>query len=278
MTKMLQPNPFWDELEAEHRSWLSAYHGQYLRKWDQLRANNNEGYEAALCEAATRRLLQRHTIKVEPNEDLTGMEQRPDFRCTHPEGTFLVEVACIPIGKAIEETGLPHPPQFGVFQSYRHLNDAFFLKSKGKAGQCANATEPTMVAVGTFHDLASYLCVQKKFADMLLTGETSLSWLVDTQTGRGVGDAFQTTELYSAPFFGQGQPQISDARCSISGMLLCGFGFSPPKVLGVLHPNAIRPFNPRLLPGIAFGEVRVDHATGQFSTSWSGGLHFPKTG
>lgn len=266
MAHTLQPSPYWDDLEAEHRTWLSAFDSQYLRNWEKMRNGNRE---AGLCEAGVRRLLQQHSITVEPNEELTGSEQRPDFRCTHPEGRFFVEVACITIDTAAEETGLPYPFQPGA-RNYRHLNDAVFKTCKGKAPQCGNATEPTLVAIGTFHADASVLCFQKKFANMMLCGETSISWLVDTRTGQGVGDTYQTTELYSAPFLRPDQG-LSEARTSISGILLCGLGIAPPRVLGLLHPGAIRPFDQRLLSGIDFGGVQVDRATGRFSTSWTGG-------
>jgi hypothetical protein len=266
MAHTLLPSPYWDDLEAEHRTWLSAFDHQYLRNWDKLRNGNQE---AGLCEAGVRRLLQMHSIKVEPNEDLTGSEQRPDFRCTHPEGKFFVEVACITLDTATEETGLPYPSQPGA-RNYRHLNDTVFKTCKGKAPQCGNATEPTLVAIGTFHTDASVLCFQKKFANMLLYGEANISWLVDTRTGQGIGDTYQTTKLYSAPFLRPDQ-RLSEARTSISGVLLCGFGIAPPKVLGILHPGAIRRFDRRLLSGIDFGEVQVDRKTGVLSTSWTGG-------
>jgi hypothetical protein len=266
MAHTLQPSPYWDDLEAEHRIWLSAFDSQYLRNWEKMRNGNRE---AGLCEAGVRRLLQEHSITVEPNEELTGSEQRPDYRCTHPEESFLVEVTCIMIDSVAEESGLPYPskPHCG---GYRHLNDAIFKTCKGKAPQCGNASQPTLIAVGTFHSAASVLCFQRKFADMLLCGETNISWMVDTQTGRGVGDSYQTTKLYSAPFLRPDQ-QLSEARTSISGVLLCGFGIAPPRVLGVLHPGAIRPFNHRLLSGIDFGEVQVDRVSGKLSTSWTGG-------
>jgi len=270
MGNLLQPCAFWDELATEHHAWLSAFPLQYLRNWKKLLTGD---YEAGLCEAAVRRLLQRHAIVIEPNEDLTGSEQRPDFRCTKAQGTFFVEVACIPIDKVIEETGLPYPSQPGA-RNYRHLNDAIFKTCKGKAPQCGTVIEPTLVAVGTFHADASALCFQRKFGNMLLTGETSLSWLVDTRTGSGVGDTFQTTGLFSAPFLRPQQPaplQIGEARTSISAVLLCGLAFDPPRTLGILHPCAARPFDCRFLPDIDFGQVEVDRTAGRFCTSWSGG-------
>ena len=83
MANSLQPCQFWDDLAAEHRNWFSAFHPQYLCNWEKLLKSD---YEAGLCEAAVRRLLQKHQIATEPNEELTGSEQRPDFRCTNPVG------------------------------------------------------------------------------------------------------------------------------------------------------------------------------------------------
>lgn len=257
---------FWDDLATEHRAWLSPFDPQYLRNWEKLL---NADYEAGLCEAAVRRLLQLHSISVEPNEELTGSEKRPDFRCTHSDGKFFVEVACLLIDKVSEVTNLPHPPQSGA-RKFGDLNDLIFSTCKGKTPQCSGKTEPTLVAIGTFHVNAAASCFTKPLASMLLTGETSISWMVDTRTGQGVGDTFQSTELYSAAFLRPQEKQILDARQPISGILLCGVCFSPPTTLGILHPNAIRPFNRQWLPGIDFGEVQIDRITGRLGTVWTG--------
>lgn len=268
MEVLLQACSAWVELEEEHRHWLSTFDRQYLRNWEKVRNGN---YEAALCEAAGRRMLQSHDVTVEPNEDLSGFERRADFRCSRNKRSFLVELTCIPIAKAVEETGLPHPFQPG-FRAYRHLNDAIFMKCWDKnSSQCSGTDLPTLLAVGTFHFDASVLCMSRKFANMLLTGETSLSWNVNMRTGEGVGDIFQTTELHSASFLKPGMRSIRKARASLSGLLLCGFGCIPPKVIGVLHPLADRPFDRQLLPDIPFGEVRINQDTGRLCTAWHGG-------
>lgn len=268
MQTLLQPCHAWAKLESEHCRWLLAFAPQHLQKWENLR---NEDYEAALCEAAVRRLLQAHGITVEPNEDLVGKapagtEARPDFRCSRPEGAFFVEATCISIVTVVKQTGLPHPLQ-PVAQSYGNLNHAIFGKSFKKYRQCSETNLPTLLAVGTFHQ-SSALLMSRKFADMLLTGKPSLSWTVDTETGPGIGEVFQTTGLRSAPFLKPGS--LGGARTSLSGLLLCGFGYSSPYVLGILHPCAARPFDRRLLPGIPFGEVLINQATGQLCTYWPG--------
>jgi hypothetical protein len=273
MENSLECWPAWAELETEHRHWLSAFDPQYLRSWGKVR---NGDYEAALCEAAVRRLLQGHGVTVLPNEDLAGKapagaEQRPDYRCSRHEGPFFVEVACIPISKVVEQTGLPHPSRPGT-GNFGYLNDAVFMKCWDKNSQCSETNLPTLLAVGIFHLQASVLSMGRRCAEMLLTGEPYISWNVNTETGQAVGDAFQTTKLHSAAFLRPQSRSIQEARTSLSGLLLCGFGCDPlfdkPHVVGVLHPFAARPFDTALLPDIPFGEVRVNPATGRLFTSW----------
>ena len=74
---MLQSNDYFVALGDEHCHWLSSFADQYLRNWEKVRAAN---YEAAMTEAAIRRMLQVHGIAVEPNEKLSSNCGGPDFR------------------------------------------------------------------------------------------------------------------------------------------------------------------------------------------------------
>ena len=78
MVDPLRNNAFFQQLEADHRNWLSGFEPQYLRNWEKG-LNDNE--EAAFTEARFRQLLESWTVRVEPNEDLNGNNQRPDFCC-----------------------------------------------------------------------------------------------------------------------------------------------------------------------------------------------------
>jgi hypothetical protein len=265
MEGLTQSSPLWEDLKAEHRGWLSRFPPKYGQNWENLLSAD---CEAALCEAAVRRLLQRRALAVQPNEDVMGSERRPDFRCTHSAGTFLVEATCIPIANVTEQTGLPHLPQLGA-RNYASLNGAFFRKILRKYAQYTAADHPVLLAVGLFHYTASALCINRQFANMLLTGETHIGWHVDTTTGRGVGDSFLTTRLETAAFLRAGQGGIWDVRTTLSGLLLCGFGFDPPNVLGLLHPSPLRPFDQRFLADIEFGRVQRDLARVRLSTTWS---------
>lgn len=256
-------------LVSEHRQWLANFDCQYLKSWnDQFKSNP----ESALCEAAVRDIVQGFGFEAEPIADLTGQGingavKRPDFRCTNAITAFYVEVANIPIAKATELTHLPHPEKFGDCRAYRKLTRAVHNKATGKAAQCAQDL-PTLLAVGTFHTAASRQAMGRFCANSLLTGEPMISWDVDAATGASVGETYQSTNLQFASFIRPGDCSIVNARTSISGILLCGFGVFPASIIGVLHPRADRPFRPELLPRIPFGEVRIDRQKRQLTTVW----------
>ncbi|MCI0641974.1 MAG: DUF433 domain-containing protein [Gemmataceae bacterium] len=260
MTELLVPNEFLNELEAEHRKWLSLFDPQHLRNWETDHADH---YESAMAEAGVRQLLQQHNVIAQPNPDLSTARRRPDFLCSASEVNFFVEVACITIEKAIEETGLPHPPRRST-GGFRNLNDAIWSAVKKKADQCGNLPYPALIAVGTFHSYAAQLSFSKSMLDMLLTGEVNWSRRVDTHTS-SVGDAQLTTDLRSALFFTPGQSM--PIRSSISGLLLCTLG-NEQNMMGVLHPNPTHPFPPRILPDVSFCEVRIAKGGNSFSTHW----------
>ncbi|MGA2618368.1 MAG: hypothetical protein ABSF26_12215 [Thermoguttaceae bacterium] len=132
MATPLRPNPFFDALADEHRIWLSTFDPQYLANWEKVLSGNEE---AALAEAGVRRLLQGYRVRVKPNEDLRGMERRPDFHCETNGSGFEVEVTHISIEKATEITGLEddptvnlaeRPPTFEDIHLIRPINRAVF--------------------------------------------------------------------------------------------------------------------------------------------------------
>lgn len=261
-----KPNEYVDGLVVEHRSWLSSFDGQYLRNWEKLLKADDE---AALSEAVVRRELERWGVAVEPNEELTGAEQRPDFHCRKEDFCFNVEVTCISIEKATAETGLVEGRRGA--SSYEPLNDAVFNACKGKARQCGDCEDPTLVAVVTFHSTASMICLSRPHVNMLLTGETKIAWDINVEIGQAVGDPYQITELRSATFLRPDPAnEVGYARSSVSGLLLVGAGVAPPRAVGVLHPNPVRRFEHAALPDVPFCELVIDRSAGKLSTAWIG--------
>jgi hypothetical protein len=258
-----------EQLVSEHRHWLTGFNSQHRKSWEHQFGDNPE---AALCEAAVRDIMQGFGFVVEPIADLEGQgangaAQRPDFRCSNRNDAFYVEVANISIAKATELTNLPHPMQLGRATNYGKLTKAIFGKARGKASQCEQDL-PALLAVGTFHTEASHIAMDRLCANSLLTGEPMITWDVDTRTGASVGDTYLSTNLKYASFIKPGNCSIMNARTSISGILLCGFGVRPASIIGVLHPVADRPFRPELLPRIPFGQVRIGYKKHQLTAVW----------
>lgn len=264
----LKPN---DELEAlsdEHRQWLSQYHPQYKSNWEKLCAAD---YEAAMTEAGIRRLLRRHGITVEPNEKLTDTCGGPDFRCSVGKAHFYVEVTCIAIDTAERKSDIELGPQeFSPFNSMG-MAEAVFAECQNKAPQCANLDGPALVAVGTFHGMAAMIGFDKVSVNCLLTGKTKMAWDINRQTGEQ-NEIYQVTELKTAAFLRPDKSEVVGfARSSVSGILLCAVGLGSMRTIGVLHPNPARPFNMALLPGIEFGQVKIDRPSNQLHVHWQRG-------
>lgn len=264
MVDSLRTEVFFQRLEAEHRGWLSSFDPVYLKNWEKLAGGDEE---AALAEARIRQLLQGHGVTVEPNESLTGQGRRPDFCCRVKEYKFYVEVACIPISVATEKTGIPNGPH--GFCSRRPLNDAIFSKCQAKAAQCKNLDAPALVAIGTFHSFAAMSSFKKPMLNWTLTGETKIAWDIDLQTGQQTEDAYEITELHSSAFLCPDEAEeVGYARSSISGLLFSGLTLGKRPLIGVLHPNPARSFEPATLPHIEFGRLVVDRSSRQLRVDW----------
>lgn len=260
-------NPNFDDLAAEHQAWLAPFDGQYLRNWEKLAKSDRED---ALIEAAIRRVLQSHGVVVEPNEDLTGTVQKPDFRCAVGDRMFCVEATCISTEKATEITGLADGAN-GAGRPTSLVEKIERICQK-KAKQCSNQDVPVLVAIGTFHAVASMFSFSPPYPDMLLTGMTTQTVTIDRETLKAVGGVKLDSELESAAFLRWKDAQgIEFARSSISGLLLVGAAIKPAFVVGLLHPNPARRFDLACLPRINFREVKVLGESGQLRLQWSAG-------
>lgn len=259
-----RPNQFLDTLEAEHRSWLASFEPQHLRNWEKLLKNEEEN---ALSEAVVRRFLILKGLVVRPNEDLIGIDQRPDFRCESSNGHFYVEVTCITIDTATAITGLSKESNNAMRPS--PLTKKIQAICKKKAVQCDNHDAPVLVAICTFHSVACMFSFSTPYLDMLLTGTSSMSVRINRVTLESIpGVEIDSDPSTSAFLRYDNQSGLNYARSSISGLLMCGVSIEPTWVIGILHPNPARPFDTQLLSDISFGEVEIDQESGQLRTSW----------
>lgn len=263
------------DFEPNHRvldafvRWLEQgrFDQQHARNWAKL---YHADPEAAMCEATFWAVLSDCGVDVEPNADLIGAKQAPDFRCHRNGRAFYVEVTCIRVETATRESGLKSEPQPGEGASpYRHLNDLIFQECVNKTRQCSNLDAPCVLAVGTFHHRGSILGIRKTFMEWLLTGEASIGWEFDPHLGMCVGEPYQVTSFRSAAFTRLSPiAGIESRRQPISALLVGGFGCDPPQVLGLLHPNPVREFPAALLDRIPFCIQRIDLRAARVSSEW----------
>ena len=252
-------------LVRRHTEWLKPFDKRHTKLWNRLLEDDPQ---AAMCEAEFVRVLQDNGVIVEPNADLDNSRPAPDFRCSKNGERFYVEVTCMHIDRVTEETCLPHLPVPGVAAYYRRLTASLFEEVRQKTPQCARLDAPALVAIGTFHLQASHRCVNRELLKDLLTGDTRITQQINIRDEISIGDPYLSTKLESAAFFRPADgPDLDHARCPVSGILVAGFG-GYQNILGLLHPNPVRPFNRELLPRIEFGRVTIDDAGRKLSVQW----------
>jgi hypothetical protein len=85
--------------------------------------------------------------------------------------------------------------------------------------------------------------VEKGHLENLVTGDPKIAMAFDTTQARCVGEPYLMTEFDNAPFTRNWiGDQPTQTRQTISGLLVGGFGIASPRLLGVLYPEARRPF------------------------------------
>ena len=248
-----------------HRTWLSGFDQARLCQWERLLKND---HEAAVVEACSREFLASHVDSILPAED--PGRGGPDFLCLNQERHFYVEVTCLRRDTVTQETGIPPvPPTFNP--RCGDLTSATFGKCVAKARQCANLPYSCLLIIGTLHYQGGNLFFERTCLEEVLTGRGKLSGRVNRNTGKAIGAPRQITDLERAAFV---KPSESTdlayefVRKSIAGVLFCGFGSPRPNVNGIIHPQASRPFDTQLLPGISFGKLVFEESGTVLRVEW----------
>ena len=257
----------YSQLIDEHHEWLNGFEAERLREWKNLFKAN---LEAALCEAATRKLLFDHGCDVEPFED--SASGGVDFKCSKNGNTFYVEATCITKTVASEKSGLTHLPQSNKATHYEFLTRTIWQELSNKTSQCSGLDAPCIVVIGTFHFQVGGRCFRGLAAEDLLTGKTYITQRIDTKVGKTVGEPYQSSKLESAAFIrpDKNYPNFFEhARCPISAVLLSSFGTDPIKTTGILHPYPNNPFNRDLLSDINFCKLADSYKNGSLEVEWT---------
>lgn len=264
-------NKFYRQLIGSHQGWLKHFNNVYVNAWDKLFTKSNS--EAAICEAATRRLLQELEVYIEPCP-LRGSDRNPDFKCQRDGKLFYVDATCVMKDTATRKTGLTDlPKKDGKAFGYSLLTNTYFNKAVSKVSQFENLNAPCMIVIGTLHFQGGALCFGKRSAEEILTGKTGISMKINKLTGGAVGENYNSTLLEAALFLEPriifcDEPLIRPKRQTVSAVLLCPFGTHPVEYLGVLHPMPNHVFGRELFPSIEFCHLKEGWEKGTFTTEW----------
>jgi len=238
------------ELIDEHRSWLNLFGKHRLDNWEKLLQNN---VEAAICEAATRRLLSKHRVKIEPYEDPSS--GGPDFSCIKDDERFYAEATCVIQEKAMRKTGLTDGSQY----TFKPLTKVVMDEIRNKTTQCSNLNTACILVIGTLHPQIGHICFSKDFAEHVLTATPKIGTQWDNEKKRATDKLCKITELHNSSFVKSKKAkanEIEEARRTISALLLCSFGVKLPRAIGVLHPKPNHFF--RLAEGYQDGQFQVE--------------------
>ncbi len=263
-TKMIEQ---YEEEITGHRNWLRLFDSAHATKWERLLKADPE---AAICEAATQKLLSENQVKVEPHDELSS--GGPDFLCSKNERSFYVEVTCVSIEAATKDSGLNpfHSPDVDDY-AYEDMTDKFRYEVCNKTPQCNKVKAPCVVVVATLHSQASDCCFDELAAEELLTGTTYITRKINTNTSEPIGNTYEITRLENSAFIrpSKDSPKwIEHARNPVSAVLLCGFGSFSPNIVGCLHSNPNYPFDRILLPQIKFCRLAEGYQAGRFEVEW----------
>jgi len=258
---------YYRKIIGSHREWLNRFDGAYLNKWDELFTKNNP--EAALCEAATRQMLEEQDVEVEPF-DLECDRQSPDFMCKKEGFLFYVEATCLTKEVVDQKTGLEDIPEEGKTTWFGLLTRTIFQEACNKTPQCSNLHAPCLLCIGTLHFSACQLCLTEMGAEQILTSDPLITVPLDKETGDVVGEIYESTDLKWSAFIKPSKTSngIEIARNPISGIILFPFGARPVEIFGALHPNPNYTFERKYLPAIKFCRLKGGWCEGSFAVEW----------
>lgn len=262
------------QLIEEHRRWLDQHGAKHRRSWENGLSNDPEG---ACCEAGFRRLLQSNGCAVAPNEKTNSKGKMPDFRCESPEGPFYFEATCVQIKTIVDKYSLsPEIRDLPTMEAFEE-NDIiplFFDECRGKADQCAGMDAPSVLGIGTFHRVAGWISLEVDHVDKLLTGTEEFRIFFDPfMDGIAAGPIPLASLKESFVLrYGVSIEEVERARRSISAVVLAYPNLSVfDRVVGVIHPDAARPFVSKLLPNVSFRRLVINDAEGWCEARWDEG-------
>jgi hypothetical protein len=256
-----------DEIVDSYRVFLSRNHYDvHLKRFkDRLKSDS----KAAEAEAVVFSVLWSEKLHPDVFEDnSTG---GPDFRCDPSSGnSFLVEVASLESKAVSERSTLPLEVKGEGGQAYALITEKLRSVARSKAAQLGDRGMPGVLVIASSHGFAGLL-MDRRAAEYLMTSAPHIS----VPMGSSGKSARWQTDLRDAVFC---QPGILDASGnqmfvtryrSIAAILLVTIGVRETEVVGLLHPDAVHPFNPQLFPAVPY--VQFAHwplTSANIGTQW----------
>lgn len=255
----------WQPSVSAYADWLNCMDFDTARHWaKRLTSPQLASVEGAVAEAVAWDFLYHRVGEIAPGKLSTG---GPDFVCERSGYTFHVEVTNLCRSVVTERTSLTDT----VEEGYRHYGDLTGLikaEVSGKTAQGRNLGVPYLVLVTTLHWGASVACVSRAHVAHVLHSTTSISGDFYPELGEVVGPLREITRMELSAF--TRKFTTDPARRNVSGVLVGGFGTYPDvRVLGVLHPDPVHPFDCTLLEDVPFFEFTSWPPSPQIQTRWT---------
>lgn len=259
---------FIEWLEEENRTAAE----NWLRK---LNSSQSNQVESAVAEAVIWDYVSSRcdSVRLAEVPGVGGI----DFEFGVASEQFLVEVTNISNEAATNASGMPEEQLFAG--NYSLMTKKLRQKVRNKLKQARNQSDrPLLVAVTTLHENAGRTCVDRLAVEFAMGSAPKITSKWNPETGASEGDLYQSTDLSQSvflspkPVLGRDGEPIAHAKYQpISGFLLGGFGLNPNdvRVFGALNPEAIRPFDPKLLPDIPFCSFKEWPVTTSIEFTWT---------
>ncbi|MFZ1009909.1 MAG: hypothetical protein WAN65_23935 [Candidatus Sulfotelmatobacter sp.] len=238
-----------DEIVEFYWRFLSR-NTEYAAHFAQFKRRLTSDQKAAEAEAVVFSLLRAEKLNPDIYEDpSTG---GPDFCCTPSSGeSFLLEVTSLDSASVSKKSSLPLKITGRGGGAFSLITDKLRQEATNKARQLGGHSLPGVLAITSDYDFAGTLLGRGAAKDLMISAP-------QTNVPLNGDPPYETTDLHDAVFCrrsllnASGELMISPCRQSIAAIFLITIYPREVNVVGLLHPEAARPFNPRWFPKVPY--------------------------
>ena len=233
--------------------WKFLYRNRYDVHLKRFKDRLNADPKAAEAEAVVFSVLWSAKLRPDIFEDNSA--GGPDFRCEpSPGNSFLVEVKSLDSEAVSERSTLPLSMSGNGGQAFALITDKLCSAAQSKASQLGGRGMPGILAIVSSHAFASLL-MDRGAAGYLMTSTPHISVPIGStrDAGRLRTDLRNAVFCQPAKLLDASGNQVFVTRYrSVAAILLMTIGVCETDVVGLLHPDAANPFNPRLFHAVPY--------------------------